>query len=361
MYNLFYSRQGGSRGQVTVARFNYLKGLLKQNLDKAIQFHRQNMQAVASDHLLVQLIQSNSVPLYPDHHRFRREITQTALNLGMAFKLTSPLKRGSVFGLGPILGRGSSEIIIADIEDVNVMELDDNWMDLEPVRFIRHNSTNVLHPTLDGRPSGHHGLSVIVVNIPMLLLQYKCWVEAQAAFDVDNDFSIMQFVHQVPLANAMRSYLDVSLFNRCLHMLLDLPINKDRNTNSFHLNDVQDLVQDVYGQVVSLSKERQVDFPNILEGIPLVSAVNMREFVDFGLAINNRQVNWAMTAGHIPVISYLVQVNSQFDGERNRIYLNEIGRTLKVLESDQALRGSLSEAQFDKMLYELDRQIKSFL
>lgn len=361
MYNLFYSRSGGNRGQVTVARFNYLRGLHQQNLTKAIQFHRQNVQAVNTDHLLAQLIQSCNEPLHRDHDVYRRAISRRALDLGMAFKMTSPLKRGAVFGTGPILGRGSAEVIIADIADFDTYNLDSTWMDLEPVRFIRHNSTSLMMPALNGLPSGHSGLSIIVVNIPMLLLQYKCWMEAQVAHNPDNTLSIAQFLHQIPLANALRSYLDIALFNRSLHMLLDLPIKKDHNTNSFHLVDTNELTNEVYKEIVSIAKERRVDFPNILQGIPLVTSVNMLDFVNFGLAINNRQVNWAMTAAHIPVISFLVRVNSQFDGERNQQYLTQIGRTLRILESDHALKGAMDDGLFDKTLKELDQQIKQFL
>lgn len=361
MFNLFYSRPTGGRGQVVVARFNYLRTALQENLTKAIQFHRQNTQGVRSDHLLTQIISHCTVPLHLDVVKYSVAASTAALNLGMTFKLTSPLKRGQVHTDGPILGRGSREIIIADISDFDLTNIHKNWMDLEPVKIIRHNSTNVHLPHLDGYHSANRGVAVIVVNIPMLLVQYKMWYDANRSYERGKDLNIGQFVNALPMANALKSYLDVAIFNRCLRNVMGDEIPRGRNENSFHLRDMESLIDEVYGEYVDVSKQRRVDFPNLLEGFPLISMKNLRAFAETGLAVRNRQVDWAMVVARIPIISFLVQVNSTMDGERNQIYLNEIGRGLKILESDQTLSGVMDDDTFEETLFALNNQIKSFV
>jgi len=359
MLDIFNPSATWSRGQVVIGRFEYVRRQLQQNLSTAINWHRQNPQSVATTHILSRFLASTSVPLSLDVRTYKDRFADMALNRSMSMQMTSILAKGEMTRNGSFYGKGSNEVVIADISDFDVSDIENTWQDLEPVRVLRHPSTDLNMPFPNGR-NDFGGISVFLVNLPMLGAQFKMWSDAQGAYP-DRNMAIVQFLTQLPLANMMRSQLDVALFNRMLYLLMGLDVPKTRNTNSFALNDYHDLVNDVLEQYVHVSKTRRADFPAMIAALPAITKNNVREVMDFKLPLRNRYVNWAITLAHIPVISYLVQANDGLYGEVNQRYLNEIAIGLKIMESDRSLKGGLDDATFDKSMDEINNNISRFL
>lgn len=361
MYTLLNERVAPAKGIVAFPEFTYVKNGLSRNLETAVNYYRANPMAVDSSHLLVRLLQSISIPFGEDVIIYKDRVTDLALNLAMSLGMTSPIATGKTFD-GVFYGKGSSEVLLAHIEDFDARLSVTRWQDLEPIRVLKHPRTDVAMLLPNGQSySRESGLCVIAINIPMLACQYRQFC-IQAALTKDTPLSVNQFVHMFALPNMLYSQLDIAIVNRLYALFRGWSIADAPATTPFALPNYQANLDPILNRVLQ-NAQRMVthDFANLLRGIPLVTANSLWDLARLPQVLATRQVTWALILARLTMFELLVQINYISRNENNGVSLNVIRKALLELKSDQSMRGGLTAADYRLVQSELKSDIEAYL
>jgi hypothetical protein len=343
MYTLFNETIWGSSG-VTITYPKYeqaLKGL-RLNLERVVDYNRQYPRATNSNHFLVKLLQSLNVPLSMDVNIYRDRVTEVAEGVGMALNLTSSLYRGRVFSPGVFYGKGSYEIIIAHSEDWDITNIEDEWEDYRPVTFLTHPKTDLGIDLPEGlQNSSETGLSVILVNVPMLACQYKMWRLREWTQNNEAQRTKMQFVASYPLTNALYSQLDLAILNRFQHIYRGESTARSLLRRPFALTDWYPNVDFALDQMSVDFRKRKMSFDQALMWIKGVSNWTLRDAVRIPAMAPTRQVVWALGMARASLVKFLLDWTVETGNDRNKQYANIIQLETSRLLNDSALRGAL--------------------
>lgn len=371
MYTFFNYAKAPFRGRVNFPDFIYVRNGLQREKTKTITYYRNFPRFIPSNHLLVKLIDSINVPYNDDIRIHYDKVQDIALNLSMALKMTSSLYRGKVFSPGVFYGKQSNEIIIATDDEFSgtdgepkwIDSIETNWRDLEPIRVIHHEYTNLnMDIPFGPAPETKNALAVIIVNIPMLSCQYQQWrKELNSKREAGSALGVGQFLYAYPLANMINSHLDYSLFNRLSAIWKNDDIPPYRNNQSFFVVNYSERVDRLMAFVLNNLKSKQTDFPNLLMTIPAASEESMFNVLHLPKVVPTRQIDWALDVARLNAISFLLEFNRVTDNRRNNHYVTNMRIALRQLENDSVLRTALP----NNILLDIERfiftRIKPFM
>lgn len=313
------------------AAWPYVSHGLRANVSQVARYYRGNPQAVKGDHLLVKLIQSIDVPTSLSYERYYANVDAVSLDTSMVLKLTSSLYKGQIWD-GVFYGPGSDEIIIAHTDSFNLDMVKKDWMNVTPVRVLRHAKSDLYLNLPDGRRNTtESGLAIIAINLPLLMCQYysfrqSYWIGNEQGIDVP---SIMMFVHMYVLPNMLFSHLDQALFNRIDHLARKLPMGKTLKRHPFALIDYEYKVDQVYTEVLKNLSGVEKNFVGMLQNIPVVFRKDMEQVMHVPDMAPTRQVLWALAASRLPMLNFVLGQTHDAPGTKNQSEINTILRTFE--------------------------------
>jgi len=365
MHSIFAQTSPSAQGVFKLPEWIYIKNGLTNNLNSVLKFYRLNPMAVKSDHFLVSLLQSITIPQSQNLERYYNNVDSMALNLSMAFKMTSSIYRGKLFN-GIFLGKGNDEILIASDEPFDPFEAEANWKDLRPVNFLRHFRSDLTLNIPDGsNTSSEEGLSVVVINIPLLAVQYRAFrineikdhLNGDNA-ELDTTKSCMQFIHMYVLPNSLYSFLDHAMFNRIVNLEFGIPLGESSKAHSFFLTDYSAKVIYAQNNILNLLRKQNRTFDGILQNIPMIvnsNADDLMELPDLPLTHN---VLWGMVMARIPELKFLFRISKESIGDKNRSDVNRIFRYITMYKHDNLFRQTLPLDQFTDLMDDLNEIVE---
>jgi len=362
MYSLF-SNTGYTVGQGILKDPNwlYVKMGLHRNLSSVINFHRKNPMAVHSNHFLVKLLYSITVPQSQNIERYYDNVDAIALNVSMALKMTSSIFKGHVFD-GVFYGKSNTEILIGHNESFNPFEADKNWMNLVPVKVLRHPRSDLGLNIPDGTNTGSEsGLAVISINIPLLAVQYRAFRLNEMRINSNEDGeqfesqrSAMQFIYMYVLPNMLASHLDYAIFNRMYNLEIGAPLGDSSKPHSFYLTDFDNKVTVIQNNLLNNLHRVDKDFPGILQSIPVVTKETSYDAMKLLDVAETRQVIPALFLARLNVLSFLFKIAKNGAGEKNRSAINLIVRTVKYFGYDSLYKSFLPYDLYAETMAEIN-------
>lgn len=342
MQTLFNLLPSAGQGVTRFPDWLYVREGLRRNLATVLRFARTHSIAVPSNHFLVTLLQSITVPQSHNLERYYDLVDGMALNLSMALKMTSSIYKGKVF-YGTFYGPGNDEILIAHTEGFDYEEVDRTWWKHEPVKVLRHPMSDLHLGIPDGKSHNfEYGLSVITINIPMLAVMYRAFRRNEGAIsDGDSERSLMHFVRMFVLPNMLASHLDIALFNRFDRLRFGAPLGESHFKHTFAMPDYSDRVDASYGKVVKHLEESRKNFTGLLKSIPAVTAEDMLEVMAVPDMPPTYQVMWALMVSRLPALQYLVQMGQRGGAATNQQQLNIIASFVRAYRSASTLNSVL--------------------
>jgi len=316
--------------------------------------------AVKSDHFLVRLLQSITVPKSQPTTRYYENVSAISLNLSMALKLTSSIYPGHVFK-GVFYGTGTTEILIAHDESFDPVEADKNWKNLCPVRVLRHPRSDLGLNLPDGHATGSEtGLAVIAINITMLAIQYRGFRNEEtkiAEVTHENQRSIMQFIHMYVLPNMVLSQTDVALINRVLRHVEGAPLGESYKGHSFFLSDYTKKTDDVIEVVIENLRKTKRTFTGILRNIPVITKDTAETVMNIPDMAPTKQVVWALATAVLPEIKLMLLLSEENAKNRNQQEINKILRAILKYENNNFFESVLPR----DTLYEVSKEIQEIV
>ena len=351
-----------TRGIRQPTYYLYVKRALKGNVDKVISYCRTAANSVESSHLLVKIL--NDLNASPDLPLFEyyEKVSNRAMAVAKANKISSSLWKGNVLENGEFYGKGTSEIILAVNEGVDILNIENDWESIEAVRILRHGKTSLsLEPLIGHESLEEYGLSIIQIDVVKLAMQYRQWYKRQADEDVEFFQTPMQFVYQYPLANALGSHLDVAIVNRLQKLYKGASGSPMESTWPFYIKDVSPNVDKYLMNRIAMMARKSFTFENLLEQVELIFSKNIHGAIRLPQTAVTRQISWIFNLVRMPIISLVLQIDNDRGGEMNTKDRSILRKKVRVLEQDKSLTNGIPRASGKLFINELRREISDRL
>ena len=324
-------------------------------------FYRLNPMAVHSDHFLVKLLQSITIPQAQNLERYYNNVDALALNLAMALGMTSSISKGKLFD-GTFFGKGNYEIHIAHNESIDPFEAHDNWKDISAVRILSHPRSDLGLNLPDGTHTGSEsGLSVISINIPLLAIQYRAFRLNEISINSDENgqvsdstLSCAHFVHMYVLPGMLYSLLDHAIFNRINNIKVGAPLGESKKAHSFYITDYSAKLNHIHTAILNYLQKTEKDFIGILQNIPMVSKKDTSVLMELPDIPLTRQVLWGMVLARLPELTFLCNMSKDAVGNKNQSEINRILRYFLNYKSDNLFRSMLPMDLFSDVNDEIE-------
>lgn len=308
MQTLFNRPPSPERGIAIAASWNVTRAGLSRNLTQVINYYHSRSMAIKSNHLLVRLINTPALNYEQPVERFYDIIDAMAPRLAMSFEMTCPVFAGRVHD-GVFYGTGTSEIIVGSSEGFDVHEASEHWKHQSPVRILSHDKTDLDMHVPNGIPySQEKGLAVISVNIPLLFVMYRGFVQEQmqALRRGHQAKTNAQFIQTYVLPNAVHSHLDFALFNRALNIALKKPVAAGTSRkHPFAMSNWIPQTDRALKELTDYLTKKDMSIMDMLCTIPAVTALNGAQTMQLPSASPTYQYAWMELVARAKVLAGL--------------------------------------------------------
>lgn len=356
MFKLFRIEDTTAQPIQIAPEWNYIKTNTNINIQRVQQYYRSSTLAVPSQHFLVRLLQSISVPKSMDIDSYYRAVNNMALGHSAAMQMTSAHYRGKFF-TGVAYGKQSLECLLTIDDSFDYQHAHDHWADVVAVKPIMHDKSDLslLVPTgvdYSNEPSS----SVLLINLPMLAIQYRAFYLANINSSTTNtNKTIMHFVAQYVLPNMLAYHLDLCFINRLMNRYYAVEKNTSFNTrHPFGLVNLDSQIDTVIDKVLGYIKTAPKRFDLILKGIPSFTKENAYKALLMPDIAITKQVHWASMWSRLKYMAFLCDISGQDVLRTNQSEVNEIILELNYGDLYNVFRNNLPIDLFFKAQSYLD-------
>jgi hypothetical protein len=336
MYDLFRQPARRFTGELTFPELPYLRRSFAQQLDDVKAYYRRFPKRVDADNLLGNLLLHIPQRTDLDDRRYLRFVEDTAQGVARAFGLTSSTYRGKVHEGGVTLGSKTDEVVLVSYGVVDVNNAKRDWRNWAAYRYLYHTRTDLGMPIPNNTTPGK-GYGVAVLDIPMLALQYRYWLQQQKE-RFEQKESVYRFIGGVVLPNTIDSYLDIAMFNRLARQAQGIGMSRFPTPHPFYLTDFSGRVDLLCQKILASQERRSDDLEQVVATTPMLVQDRLWDVLRLPKDPVTRANEWALQLARLPYVRYLIETAVR--GERgDRQYLNELYTSLMEAGYDQVFAG----------------------
>lgn len=330
MFSLFQNPGTPRQPRYEIPELNNGFLALKNNVAKLKQYCRNTAGKVDGQNALLQLLYKLPIALYDDVQFYYDQIHSLNQELASAVRFSNVATKGRAHR--DILFSKSLELPIALTDgkyrcNYTDLVLRGEWKDLAPIRFLRHSCSDLRLERFNGY-THQEGLSVYLVDIPLLALQYHCWSLEERSKPQQERLGPMHFLAMYPLPNAVESWLDVAWLNRCIAKaelegystkppVPNLPIH-------FPLN--HRYMENGSDEIAYRLRMGGKSYADLLRMCRVPFAGTAEELLRLPSYYITESVRWALGAGQIGWVWWLVRNDNGNNGAQN----NSISREIRL-------------------------------
>lgn len=341
MYPLF-STVIKSNEIVQPPEFTYIKKGLQRNLLKIKHYYQDNFFYIKSNHLLARILNNFHIPIDYDLSQFINVCYVRTPYISEYYKLTSPLNKGMMHE--SIFFSNSKEIIISDDSLFSFYKAEKVWKDLESVKILHHNMTNLESGIPDGLEHHSSEYVVILINLPMLLFQYRCFLLESR--DKNNSSNTGFFISKYVLPNMLYSQMDIIIFNRFYNELNGIENDNNKKEFALTINNYDTIINRNVTKLTNRLKNSNLNYDIVLKYLPSVYKQNSYMFNLLPEVTPTNQVYWALLLSKLKVMEYLLTLGGDRGKNNNRTLLNSCSRDLMRLKNNRILESILDDDMY---------------
>ncbi len=334
MYQLFKDVPKNRNTKMDSADFLYVQKTLLREMSKIGNYYRDSNYVVKGDHLINQLLLHLNVSLKRDLESYVRVCGQETERLARVFKLVNPVVSNPVVRHGEFYNTDTKEFIILHAEEFDYLKAYNNWEKIVPIKVHAHNFTDTTMHVPDGDYINNlreAGYSVISINLPLLALQYKAWVDKVQSLQ-DHKTQTVNFIYQYPLVNMQHRHMELVLINRLINTYRGLPVADFKGVHPMSVTNVDSHLDRVIKRRIEMIKGGQFKFDqlfNVFTCLRHKSWFSVIRPIDIAPV---RSVSWVLEVQILNYFEFFVE--TRVDATYNRQELTRALRDLRYLNND---------------------------
>lgn len=360
MYQLFTKRYISNNTIIRPPEFELIKRTYIAEVKHIVDYFNTRVYAVKSDHLLARLLTIAGIPFQYDLNRFTELANTRTPYIAKTFNFTDPTNAGRLFK-GMFYGEGTTEIIISDDEYFEPHTALADWKNIQAVKVMMHPVSSLSLLLLNGKVNtSDTGLAVININIPLLLVQYRGFVEEQQ-LKINNGsvslLSVQHFIHMHVLPNMLYSHIETVVLNRLMNLYYGAPNGVALKKYPFQLSNYESKVDKVLGVILKKIKNNRLPYYTTLKIIPSIFKEDCQDSLLMPDIAKTRQVIWALFMSRLKIMKFLIDVGDKPGQYANTFLIGRLQRDIKYLLNTNMLPVVLSE----DLLFDTMSDIKDIL
>ena len=303
---------------------------LRFNLNKTVEYYRNSVRAVPSEHLLVNILTNIGVSTKLSLERYYANVSERSRDIARVLNLTSELSRGKV-KRGVFYPAECTEAILA-IEDFFDYELAyKDWLNIRAVECLRTPYDDLDLLLLKGKTNSTiNGIGITSIDIAKLCVQYKAFRDLEAyRYRTIPDYverTPMQFVHMHVLPNMLYSQLDNAIFNRLYAYTVGAPIGETILRHPFYLTDWSTRLDKILRSKIEYFEHNKLDFNTILSQVYLIDSFTLADFCLLPDLAKTRQVMWLLVLARLRQLIWLLKIQSSNKSNQDISAINRLKR-----------------------------------
>lgn len=338
MYKLFTQVSSSHNNVIQATGYSSIARSYMRDLDEVVSYYNNRVFAIESQHLLCRIINNSSAPLEYVLDRYMEVIAARSPYVGKLHMLTSEITFGKIHN-GIFFGSGNPEIIIYNEEYFNPFEALKNWRSLRPVQVLEHPFSDLNMVLPDGENSrSDTGLCVISINIPMLMVQYRGFVEDQMAHmnDKPSLLGVTHFVKMYVLPGMLASYVDIAVMNRLVNIFYGAPMTENYRKLPIPIVHYETTLDRGLSQILEHIEGANIAYSAMLKNIPTVSAADGQTALQMPDLTPTMQVWWALYLARLREIEFLINVGGSKGLAYNGTLIAQMKVDIKRLQNSPA-------------------------
>lgn len=356
MYSLFRNDPVGSLGMVVDPNLPYIKRMYTGMLKDVKAYYHRNPKFCDSRNIIANMIQHFLIDFKVDDATFAKQIERTAEPMVRMYGFVSAINRGKIYPTGVTLGPQTEEIVISTYEGFDLTGLRSRWRTLAPIRYLYHTRTDCNLPIMNNTTPGK-GYGVTLINIPMLLVQYRYWLFEQFGHAEPSIENVYRFVGAYPLVNAIDSYLDIAYFNRLSRQAYGIKNPSYPLPHPFYLTDMVPRLDKLAERTNMQIGARPLSLEDFARITPMVAKDNLFQVIQLPKEPVTVQNEWALAIARFPYIKYLVHcVRNSKSSDLNQ--LNIVIREVREAMYGQAFKMNGSSPMIDYLKRNVDEMVR---
>lgn len=314
------------------------------NLNKRIDYFRTTIEWLPNNHPLIKLLKDDNTP-------FSKNIDNMLSSARNCWN-----SKIHLYGINSVYQRVNSPIgnMLYPTTVVEYVVCDDsvpygndvmlNWRLLEPIKVIDHPycDLNMMIPGLNfsGDTVDSDMVATIIINVPMLIAQYRLWMEYEfKSTGLTDGDAPRAFLSRYPITNVIRSHLDIVIRNRiiALYHNKQLPAFRQIRTGVAVINNVSDYVDRSLKHCVGIIKNGAYSFRELNSFIPQISNGSIAETLQLPQMSYTRQCRWVYDGSRLRWLTFLLQYNNDKNVQKNITEIEFIRRRLRYMKNDREI------------------------
>ncbi|MNC23172.1 hypothetical protein D3C75_711880 [compost metagenome] len=291
-----------------------------------------------------------------DDAQWAKKVEDQARMLIRTLGLCDAINRGKIFETGATLGPQCEEVVISSIERFPTTNLKASWRDLKPLRYLYHSRSDINLPIMNNKTPGK-GYGVLLINIPMLMVQYRHWVFSNFGAVEPEAINMYKFIGSYALVNCMESYLEIAYFNRLSRMAYKLPNTKYPLPHPFYIPDLTPVTDNMAKNTLSQRTMRTGMVTELAQMTPMLLKDSLYEVLQLPKGPVTLQNEWALALARVPFIKYLIDSLKQAPSY-DRTQTNEILYELRESIHSQSLKMNGSSPMMQRLVKDVEDLIR---
>lgn len=343
MYELYQPGPGNPIGGLAIPDFRRIKDGLRESIEKVRRYRAINPMTLNASYPLIRLLMSVNVSLSLPPDQYVDRVSDIAYDLARTMQFASPVSVGRPVSPSMFYGTGVTDIVLGVSEPFDLTNIEERWQDLQPIRVISHPLTDLWAHVPDGKFSSQDkGVAVVVINIPMLALQYRMWRRwERGTFAQESPRTLAQFLMAHPLPNMLYSHLDVALFNRALAMTFNIPLPRYTDRHPFFQIDWHAQTDKVLELYLKAMVSRRAEIDAVIKAFPTVSFESRYDVIRWpDIPFTYQSMHACIAAYALPTMFHL-HLADQYNMPKDHAARAYLRRFFNKAENMNVLRNNL--------------------
>lgn len=356
MYTLFREDPKGSKGIAYDPKRPYIQRQTRQQIQDVQNYYRRFPKIVDSRNLLAMIINHFVLEFRSDDAQWAKKVEDQARGLVRTLGLCDAINKGKIFEKGATLGPQCEEVVISSIERFNTDDLKKSWKELKPLRYLYHSRSDINLPIMNNTTPGR-GYGVLLINIPMLMVQYRHWVFTTFGATEPEAINMYKFIGAYALLSPLESYLEIAYFNRLSRMAYKMPTTKYPLPHPFYIPDLTPVVDSMAKHTLGERAMRTNMVVELAQTTPMILADSLYQVMQLPKGPVTIQNEWALALARVPFIKYLVDSLKQ-SPSMDRTQTNEILNELRESLHSQALKQNGNTPMMQRLVKDVEDLIR---
>lgn len=336
MYQLFKTPPLGRNTKNDSPQFDNLKINLNIELVKIMDYYRLSNYQCPNTHILNQLLLNLNVSFDRENSDFVDKVSSETERLARVFNLIHPVVPNPELRNSNFYNDAVNEFIVLVDNPFNISRAYRHWEKVTPVKVHYHPFTDVNMSIPNGNYTNdlsEKGYCVISINLPMLALQYKAWIDkVRSKEEIKSQATL--FLMRYPILNMLPRHMELALINRTIASYNEARMTKFTRQHPIAVINFEERIDKVINYRVESLKSNDYKFDEMFN---VFRSYWKGSWFDILKPINIppvRHVKWLLELAAIPYIYFFYKHRKDRNGSYNQNELNMILRDIKNLNND---------------------------